>query len=183
MEHTNYINEILKLTQQIKELQDSRITEIWHQFNTNIINNIYLELCNKITETKMIPLDKLFNISVHPNLNKQELLNKYYNLGIKKERFRKILPIVNTIWLKIASICKPFDLKYINNLLNLQNELNRLESKEVLVNLIDVYENKLNNSKNIEELENMLKTENNSDLLDLFNDTKPILKFHYELLN
>ena len=183
MEHTNYINEILKVTKQIKELKDSQITEIWNQFNTNIINNIYLELCNKITETKMIPLDKLFNITVHPNLNKQELLNKYYNLGIKKERFHKILPIVNTIWLKIASICKPFDLKYINNLSILKDELNRLENRELFNEIITKYESKINNTKNIEELENMLKTENNSDLLDLFNDSKQILKIHYELLN
>jgi hypothetical protein len=182
MENSNYIKEILKINQQIRELKENRILEIWNHFNANIINGIYLELCAKITETKMIPIDKVFNITVHPNLNKHELLNKYYNLGIKKERFQKILPIVNTIWFKIASICKEFDLKYIHNLSTLKDELNTLENREAVIDIMETYENKINNTKSIEELEESIKIENSSNLLDLFNDTKQILKLHYELL-
>ena len=186
MEHITFTKHISAITSKISELEKQKNIEIWSLFQYPILLQIYKELCAKIPETKLIEYNNLFNKSIHPVLNKQELINKYDKIGITQNKKYKYITIINELWNKLSYLWIPIDIKYEKEISHYQKQLSQLDNNENLKNILSIFEDEIKNSVSIEDLENKLKKHYTSDiiqnnLMDLLEDTKNILSILFKL--
>lgn len=187
MNPSHSIKELVRLHAECKKMKQDMIGEMWAPFSDQLTHQIYLELCAKIPETKMIPLQQLFNKSVHPNANQKELMNQYIKLGVPVEKVHHFFPILQGIWAKMVPFWKPVELKFINSLLPIYKEVSDLEkNKEVMDVTFTTYQNMIEHATNLEKLEKEIARITDSTLqqnvMDLYEQTKEILTIHYQLV-
>jgi hypothetical protein len=172
---------------QIYQLEQQKHNEIWNQFHDSLVLQIYKDLCSRIPETKSILVQQLFNKTIHPSQNKEELLSKYAKLKLNFNRMSKIQLTVNDFWLKISSLWAPIDIKYDKQLEELRNHLVQLDSSPELEGILSKFEYTIQQSSSLKELEEKINRENTSplikeNLLEIFDCTKNILDVHYQLI-
>jgi hypothetical protein len=187
MESISFIRQIFVIRNQIDQLEQKKHNETWNRFNDSLIIQIYKDLCSRIPETKSIMVQQLFNKTIHPSQNKEQLLSKYADLKLNFNRMSKIQLTVNDFWLKLASLWAPIDMKYDKQLTELRSTLLRLDSSSELEGILSIFESTIQKSKSIQELEEKIKRENTvphirENLLEIFDCTKNILDIHYQLL-
>lgn len=187
MENISFIRQIFMIRNQIYELEQQKHNEIWNQFQEPLVMQIYKDLCNRIPETKSIRIQQLFNKSIHPSLNKEELLSKYASLKINFNRLSKIRLLVNDFWLKLATIWLPIDVKYDKQISDLRNHLVQLDSSPELEGILSTFDATVEQSKTVGEVEDKIKKfsvtpQIRDNLLELLECTKNILQVHYQLV-
>ena len=187
MENISFIRKIFVIRNQIYQLEQQKHNEIWNQFHDSLVMQIYKDLCSRIPETKSIMVQQLFNKTIHPSQNKEELLSKYANLKLNFNRMSKIQLTINDFWLKLASLWTAIDIKYDKQLAELRSSLVQLDCSSELENILSAFESTIQKSKSLQELEEKIKRENivpqiRENLLEIFDCTKNILDVHYQLL-
>jgi hypothetical protein len=175
MDNINYIKQIPIVTKELEELQKIYISNLWKGFIPPIINNIYKDLCGLIPDAKKIPIGQLFDMSIHPEQNKQLLLRRLNN--------DKVVNIVNELWNKMSPLWKNIDKEYIEKIKILEDKLKEMNNSERLENTLTMYESIVNKSKNVIEVEEHIRNIDNNanrlNLLELFTNTKNIIKIKY----
>ena len=187
MENISFIRQIFVFRNQIYQLEQQKHNEIWNQFHDALIMQIYKDLCSRIPETKSIAVAQLFNKTIHPSRNKENLFSKYSNLNLNFNRMSKIQLIINDFWLKLASLWIPIDMKYDKDLLELRSQLLQLDTTPELDQIISKFESIIQKCKSIQEAEEHIKRESTTphirnSLQEIFDCTKNILNVHYQLL-
>jgi hypothetical protein len=187
MENISFIRQIFVFRNQIYQLEQQKHNEIWNQFHDSLVMQIYKDLCSRIPETKSIPAQQLFNKTIHPSQNKEELLSKYSNLNLNFNRMSKIQLAVNDFWLKLASLWTPIDMKYDKDLGELRNQLLQLDTSPELEQLLSKFDCIIQKCKSVQEVEQQMKRESTTphirdSLQELFDCTKNILDVHYQLI-
>jgi len=187
MNPSHSIKELVRLHAECKKMKEAMIGEMWAPFSDQLIHQIYLELCAKIPETKMIALQQLFNKTVHPSANQKELMNQYIKLGVPVEKVHHFFPILQGIWTQMVPIWKPVEVKFMNSLIPMYKQVSELEqNKEVMDLTFTTYQNMIHRTSNLKELEKELDTITDSTLqqnvMDLYEKTKEILTIHYQLV-
>lgn len=186
MENISLICQIFVHRNQIKDLEKQKHSEIWNQFTDQLTLQIYKDLCARIPETKEISVQQLFNKTIHPNQNKEELLFKYANLRIHPNRMNKIRLQLNDFWVRLGSIWLPVEIKYEKQILELKNQLSYIDSSPDLEHILNTFNDIIENSKSVKEVEDTIKNFSTTqqimdNLLELLEFTKNILEVHYEL--
>ena len=187
MENISFIRKIFVIRNEIYQLELQKHNEIWNQFQESLVLQIYRDLCIRVPETKSIVIQQIFNKTIHPSQNKDELLSKYANLRLNFNRMNKIQLIVNDFWLKLASLWVPIDMKYDKQLDELRTQLVQLDMSEEIEEILSKFEYIIKECKSLQEVEENIKRVDKTsqiryDLLELFDCTKNILDIHYQLL-
>jgi hypothetical protein len=186
MNNINLIKEIVETRASLKKLEADKLEELWKQFPSGVVVNIYKELCKTIPELKGIPVELLLDRSVHPFQNKQLILKK---LGVKvkdKERIEKITTTLNDTWNKLLPLWKQIDVKYISQIPRLESKLLELDyNNPKLDKILQTFDNIINTSPSVYDVEkniNAIKDiEERVSLLELFRTTRDIVQIAVEL--
>jgi hypothetical protein len=180
MDNINYIKQIPILTTEIEELQKKHMGNLWSGFIPPVINNIYKDLCLLIPEAKRIPIGQLFDMSIHPEQNKQ-ILFKRLNVFVKNSD--KLNALLNELWNKMSPLWKKIDTDHNEQLTILYNKLTEMNNSDRLDSTLSTYESIIDKYKNITDVEEYIRNVDNNasrlNLLELFKNTKNIIKIKY----
>jgi hypothetical protein len=182
MDTINYIKQIPLVSIEIEELNKKYINQLWVQFTPQVISNIYKDICIVFPEARKFHVDTLFDRSIHPEKNKQLLQIKLTDTVRNKDR---IVPGLNNIWSKIYPLWKQADIDYSNKITELQNKFEEMNDSDRLKNTLSMYESIITKYNDINLIEECIRNiDNNADrlnLLEIFKNTKNILKIKYYL--
>lgn len=186
MNNINLIKEITEMRAALKKLEVEKMNELWKQFPPGVVVNIYRELCKTIPELKVIPVEFLLDRTVHPFQNKQLILKKLSVTVKDKERFEKITTALGETWTKLFPLWKQIDVKYMNQIPRLESRLLEIDyNNPELDKIIQLYDNIVNTSKTVYDVEKMISDISNKDtrdsLMELFRTTRNIIQIAVEL--
>lgn len=186
MNNINLIKEITETRTALKKLEADKLNELWKQFPSGVVLNIYKELCKTIPELKGIPVELLLDRSVHPFQNKQLILKKLGFTVKDKERMEKITTTLNETWNKLLPLWKQIDVKYLAQIPRLESKLLELDyNNPKLDRILHRFETILSTSPSVYDVEKNINSvddiEERVSLLELFRTTRDIVQIAVEL--
>jgi hypothetical protein len=186
MNNINLVKEITETRETLKKLEEEKLTELWKQFPSGVVLNIYKELCKYIPELRCIPAELLLDRSVHPFQNKQLIIKKLRMQVRDKKRMNTIIIKLNEIWNKLLPLWNQIDVKYMPEIHKLESRLQEIEyNNSELDDILKTYEKLITTSNSIYELEKSIKSISDigvkNNILELFRNTEDIAKIAVKL--